>query len=196
MNFVNPAWRPLTIADFAQIADDLGVDLAAVRAVAKVEALGSGYLKSNRPIILFESRLFNNFTDGKYLDSHPHLATRAWVRNYLGGEREYERLEEAANLNWEAAMRSASWGLFQILGDNFHLCDFGSVEAYVNSVVHNGERSHLEHFAAFIANQPHIHNPLVALDWHRFARYYNGPGYQKNRYAARMAEAYEQFKGD
>ena len=196
MNFANPDWTPLTDDDFAAVADMLGVDVAAVRAVAKVEALGSGYLKSNRPVILFESRLFNNFTDGKFLDSHPHLATRAWERNYLGGEREYERLEEAANLNWDAAVRSCSWGMFQILGDNYMLASFETAESYVNSVVHRGERSHLDHFAAFVGNQPHIRNPLVALDWHRFARYYNGPGYRKNRYAARMAEAYAQFKED
>ena len=52
----------------------------------------------------------------RFDESHSHISTPSWVRNYKGGAGEYERLAEAIALNREAALKSASWGMFQILG--------------------------------------------------------------------------------
>jgi hypothetical protein len=48
----------LTFDDYRKAAADLGVPVAAIRAVASVETKGSGYLADNiRPVILFERHI-------------------------------------------------------------------------------------------------------------------------------------------
>jgi hypothetical protein len=193
--FVNINPKPLKESDFVKAATIIGCEIAAVKSVAEIESghLG-GYFASGRPVILFESRLFNNFTDGKFLHSHPHLATMRWIRNYRRGEAEYERLEEAMKLNHEAALKSCSWGRFQILGANFARLKFKSVDEYVNSVINGGEAAHLNHFVQFVMTGG-LDDELRRLDWHGFSRVYNGPGYRKNNYAKRMQTAYDRFRG-
>jgi hypothetical protein len=106
-------------SDYAAAAAALFCDIAAVKAVVEVESGGrTGFLADKRPKILFESRWFHKLTGGRFDQSHEHLSTPTWVRNYKGGAGEYERLFEAMELDREAALKSASWGMFQILGVN------------------------------------------------------------------------------
>jgi len=192
--FTNIGFEPLQDADFIRAATSLGCEVSAIKAVAEIEGgRAGGYLPSGRPVILFESRLFNDLTDGRYRADHPDIATSTWVRNYRGGDGEYERLRAGMALDPEAALKSCSWGRFQILGANYSRLGFKSVNDYVTEVVDDGEASHLSHFVGFVVANG-ITDELIRLDWHGFARVYNGPGYRKNRYATRMQSAYERFR--
>jgi lysozyme family protein len=46
---------------------------------------------------------------------------------------------------------------------------------------------------SFIINNA-LDDELRQQDWHGFARQYNGPGYRKNKYAARMASSFARFR--
>jgi peptidoglycan hydrolase-like protein with peptidoglycan-binding domain len=197
--FINTDPVPLTDKDFTRASARLNCDVAAVKAVAEIESgRAGGYLPSGRPVILFESRLFNVFTGGRYLKLYPHLATARWVRNYRGGDAEYQRLEEALTLAPEAALRACSWGRFQVLGDNYRRLGFGSVHTYVTSVVDDGESSHLDHFVSFvIINRIDDELRRDPPDFDGFSRVYNGPGYRKHNYQGRMQSSYARFlRGD
>ncbi len=86
---------------------------AAIRAVAKVESGGrSGFLGDGRPKILFESRWFHKLTGGAFVQSHPGLSTPKWVRNDVGGGAEYDRLAATTELDRNAALQAANWGMF------------------------------------------------------------------------------------
>ena len=50
----------LTEADYAAAAGRLGCSVAAIKAVAKVESKGSGFLPSGEPRILFERHVFRH----------------------------------------------------------------------------------------------------------------------------------------
>lgn len=180
----------LTEADYQNAAQRLGVNVATVKTVTKVESDGSGFLSSGRPKILFERHLFYDVTNGEFADGYPDICNYN-PGGYKGGEVEWDRLNNAARLDRAAALRSTSWGLFQILGENFELCGFSSVEAYVMTV-NRSEGEQLKAFVSFVIN-----NDLVQYvrdrDWAQFARYYNGPDFAINQYDIKLAAAYEEF---
>jgi hypothetical protein len=186
--------RPLEDADFTRVAHRLQCEEAAIRAVAEVESGGrTGFLRDRRPKILFESRWFHKLTEGAFDASHPHISTPKWVRNYSGGAGEYDRLAAAIDLNREAALKSASWGMFQVLGANHGVAGFDDVESFVAAHCES-EGAHLDGFAGFVLGN-RLDDELRDKRWADFARGYNGPGYAQNRYDVKMAEAYAKHAG-
>ncbi len=189
MNFVGPA-TPLEDADIAAVAAVLGCDAAAVQAVCDVEAAGAGFLDDGRPKILFEAHVFGRLTGRIFNDEHPNVSASAWDRSLYGapGAHQYDRLAEAMALDEDEALKSASWGMFQVMGMNFKACGFASVQDFVTSMVES-ERKHLDAFAAFCQSTSAA-NSLRTHNWSAFARTYNGPG-QVNAYATKLADAYD-----
>jgi hypothetical protein len=179
----------LTDQDFNDCAADLNCQVAAIRAVVDVESAGGGFLPDGRPKILFEAKYFHNLTKGKYDKSNPNISSPVWDRKlYKGGAKEWDRLNEAAALDRNAALQSASWGLFQIMGANYKLCGFASVEDFV-AAFQKSEGEQLKAFAKFIRSSK-LDGHLRNLKWDSFAKGYNGPGYAKNQYDKKLAAAY------
>jgi hypothetical protein len=182
--------RPLTDQDFADAARRLGCEVAAIRAVAQVESGGrSGFLADRRPKILFESRKFSRLTRGRFDASHPDISTPTWVRNYRGGAGEYERLARAIALDRTAALKAASWGMFQILGENHGAAGFPDVEAFVAENCRS-EGGQLRCFVNFVIHEG-LAGHLSSRSWEEFARRYNGPRYAENNYHIKIAQAYD-----
>jgi hypothetical protein len=153
----------------------LAVDVPAIKAVADVESNGVTHWPSGRGPILFEAHWFGRLTGYRFNDSHPGISTRAWDRTlYQGGEAEYARLEEAAALDRKAALQSASWGAFQIMGFHYATLGFASPQAFVDRM--QTADGQLDIFVAFIKASPAIEDALRRHDWHNFAAFYNGPG--------------------
>ncbi len=189
--FVGSATR-LADTDFERAAARLSCEVAAIRAVARVESGGGGgFLRDRRPKILFESRWFHKLTGGRFDATNPDLSTPTWVRNYKGGTAEYDRLRVAIALDRSAALKSTSWGMFQILGVNHAVAGFADVESYVRAQVLS-EAAHLDAFTGYIITR-RLDDELRDRRWADFAREYNGPGYAENRYDNKMADAYAEF---
>jgi len=179
----------LTSQDYIDVAKILNCEVAAIKAVSSVEAgKGGGFLSNGKPKILFESRWFNKLTNNSYLKTHPHLATKRWVRNYYGGTKEYHRLNEAILLNIRAALKSTSWGMFQILGVNHNIVGSVDLLDFVEDM-YKSEKKHLDAFVGFIQYN-NLEDELQQKNWAGFARVYNGPGYKKNKYDEKMAKSY------
>ncbi len=181
---------PLTAADINQAAQRMNCEPACVRAVVKVESAGSGFASDGRPIILFEPHVFSKLTARRFDISNPSVSYRSW------GDKPYPKtqagrwaqLEEAYALDPEAAVSAASWGLFQVLGQNYKVCGFASATAFVADMSQSEARM-LAAFEAFVrANN--ILDDLQRKDWAGFARVYNGPG-QVEKYARLLSNAYE-----
>jgi hypothetical protein len=180
--------------DFQEAAQAMNVSIAAVKAVAEVESKGQGFYPSGRPIILFEAHIFGRYTNYKFNQSHPNLSSYKWNRAlYFGGEREYERLNAAVQLNEEAALKSTSWGKFQICGFNHKYCGYTDVFSYVDDQ-YISEGIHLMCFVKYILSQG-LDIPLRNLNWAEFARRYNGPKYAENRYDVKLQNAYLKYGG-
>lgn len=184
--------QSLTIEEIEKAAESLKVETAALRAVLAVESLGSGFLSNGKPVILFEAHIFSGFTKGAFDKSHPGISSANWNRKlYRGGLLEWPRLEEAITLNREAALKSASWGLAQLMGFNHKLCGYETVEAFV-AAMHESEAEQLDAFVEFLIARK-LDDELRSRSWAAFAAGYNGPAYAKNKYDARLAAAYKKF---
>jgi hypothetical protein len=189
----------LTDADFARAAKELNVEVAAIRAVAEVEAAGAGFLPDGRPAILYEAHIFHKHTKGAHSNARDRrgvaLSSAKWNKSLYGGTgaAQHARYEDARKLDADAANKSCSWGTFQILGENHQACGFDTSQAFVDAMWTGGAAAHLDAFVAFIkANK--LDTALRAKQWATFARGYNGPAYAENAYDQKMANAYARWK--
>lgn len=188
MDFVGNA-TPLDDNDIYLEAQEIGCEPAVIWAVCDVESAGSGFLPDKRPKILFEAHYFHNLTNGRYDRSNPNISSPSWDRSLYGrgGAHQYERLDEAIDLDREAALESASWGRFQIMGANYKACGYPNVEKFVSDMM-DDEANHLKAFTAFCRTNG-ITGFLITKEWSRFTLRYNGSG-QVAYYSAKLAEAY------
>lgn len=193
IEFINPNHSKLSDKDFEEAAKLLDCEEAIIRAVVEIESSGGGFLPSNRPKILFEAHLFARATKNVYNKTHPEISSQTWNRQlYKGGEKEYDRLDQALKLNESAALGSCSYGMFQILASNFKSCGFDSVKEFVEAQI-KGEKEQLESFINFIKTNK-LDRFLKALNFPMFARMYNGPSYQSNKYDIKLQNSYEKWK--
>ncbi|MFN6965197.1 MAG: N-acetylmuramidase family protein [Pyrinomonadaceae bacterium] len=182
----------LRLIDYFDAAEHLGVPVAYVRAVDAVESAGSGFLPSGRPKMLFEGHIFHELTGGKFSRNFPTISYPRWTKQfYKGGEAEYRRLEMAMDLDPAAALKSASWGRFQILGRHHGACGYALVESFVASMF-DSESNHLDAFVDFV-EAAGLDDELQRADWAGFARGYNGPAYRRNQYDVKLANAAKKF---
>jgi hypothetical protein len=189
MEFTGAA-TPLAAKDVAALAATLQCEPAAIWAVCDVESAGGGFLPDKRPKILFEAHIFGRLTQHRWDATHPNVSSPAWNRALYGaaGAHQYDRLTEAISLDRGAALQSASWGMFQILGMNYAACGFAGVEDYVTAMC-AGEGAQLAAFGAFCRHGG-LDPSLRAHDWTQFALGYNGPGEAENDYDEKLAAAY------
>lgn len=178
----------LAEADFQRAAAALEVPVNVVKAVTQVESRGRGFLSTGEPVILFERHIFRRETNGRYDRTHPDLSNAA-PGGYGASSAQHGRLQRAVRLDRQAALRSASWGLFQIMGFNFELAGHPTLQSFINAM-YRSEGDHLDAFVAFIKADRGMWGALKRLDWAGFARRYNGPSYRKNRYDEKLRDAF------
>lgn len=185
--------KVLTSIDYTRCATLLGVDPASVRAVVAVECSGSGFLADGRPKILFERHWFYKLTPLPVSKTRPDISNPR-SGGYLGGAREWNRLNAAISFDRTAALKSASWGLGQVMGFNYRAAGYSDVEDFV-AAMHVSEGKQMEAMMNFIKANPAMHQALRDRNWQRFAYYYNGPAYRRNDYDNKLAAAYQKFSG-
>ncbi len=178
--------RPLDAGAIARAARRLDCAQAAVRAVVAVESRG-GFDAQGRPALLFERHYFHRLTQGRFSAIAPAIS-QPRAGGYGPARLQYHRLAQALELDREAALRSASWGAFQIMGDNHALCGHRDVTAFVAALCED-EGAHLDAFVSFVLASG-LAPALRRRDWAGFARGYNGPAYRRNRYDEKLARAY------
>ena len=182
----------LTEQNFKDAANLLLIEVAAIKAVAEVESRGAGFFEDGRPKILFEAHIFGSQTKHKYDATHPNISCKKWDKKlYKGGIKEYDRLNEAMALDKDAALKSASWGKFQVMGFNYKICGWDTVQSFVDDM-YKDEGEHLKSFVGFIRSN-NLAKYLQTKDWAKFAKAYNGPAYAQNKYDVKMREAYEKY---
>jgi hypothetical protein len=192
--------RYVLLADFKAAAQELAVELPAIQAVAQTESKGAGFFTDGSCAILFERHwMYQNLLKTKakpIVDGlsmrYPNLINPT-PGGYLGGIAEYGRLNQAASIDRTCALLSASWGMFQIMGFNFTVCGYSSVEAYVADMKLS-EKRQLAAFVTFIKTYRHgiLWAALKNKDWVAFATAYNGTA-QVADYSGNMKTNYDMF---
>jgi hypothetical protein len=190
----------LTDQDFEMEALIIGCKAAAIKAVTHQEAGGKGFYADGRVIIKFEGHIFHHFTQGKYSVSHPTLSYPKWTEKYTQeGELAYVRFNAAYELDPHAAMMATSWGMFQIMGENYSSCGFKSVDDFVTTM-HMSEQYQLAAFVEYCHTQGLDHYLInmatpgqTLANAAGFALRYNGKGYKDNHYDTKIANNFVKF---
>jgi hypothetical protein len=181
------------------------------------------------PAILYERHYFSRLTRGVHDQDHPDVSWPTGYRKkaqlgqddkrmhdkrvdaddvYSDYASSYLRLIRAFRLDPEAALKSCSWGKFQIMGDNFKLCGEQSIESFVEKMC-TSEHAQVGLIAEFIRRKPQAwKNPknrtlgkeislweaVKTKNWRAIAFNYNGPSYETYAYHTKLEQAYESFK--
>lgn len=188
--FAGPG-QPLEQTAIDAVLKLTGAAAPALWSVLSVETAACGFLPDRRPDMLFERHVFSRLTGGRFDHTDPDVSAPTPGGYGHGGAHQYERLHAALTLDRTAALKSASWGLGQIMGGNFEAAGYKDVEAMVADFV-KSENAQLLGVARFLVFQK-IAPALAQTNWPRFARLYNGPNYAANRYDTRLANAFTHY---
>ena len=193
--------RPLSEAGMRDALSAMGMDPATdmpvLWAVLTVESRGFGFLsEGRRPKILFERHIFHRETGGRFASEAPDLSAKS-AGGYIGGTAEYQRLGRAlalcrhAGLGDDPALRSASWGLGQVMGFNAVASGFARPADMVARMAES-EDAQLTGMVGFIRSED-LDAKLRSHDWTAFAKRYNGPQFFKHQYHIKLRDAFEKF---
>jgi hypothetical protein len=192
----------LTEADFTAAAEALkpGVQTAMIRAFAEVESGGkSGFGPSGLPVIAFEGHRFRKYTDRIYDQSHPLLsypykkkAGPEWQVNNKDQDTAWKTLKAAMDLDHDAALMSCSWGMFQVMGDNYQMCGYSSVDDFV-SKMKASERGQLDAFVGYCIHKKGLRQALADKNFVQCATLYNGDDY--GTYDKSIETAFKKYGG-
>lgn len=121
-----------------------------------------------------------------------------WDRKqYKGGAAEWDRHSAAVAIcklvgaSTDLAQMAASYGAFQILGENYDAAGYATVAEMVYDYS-KGEAQQLTSFCTFVKSNG-LDDELRAKNWAGFAKGYNGTGYKLNAYDTKLAASYRKF---
>ena len=192
----------LSESDFLNAATQLccGISVNIIKAFATVESGGrSGFGPAKLPVIAFEGHLFRKYTKHIYDQAHPLLsypykkkAGPQWQTNNKDQAKAWDTMATAFALDQEAALMSASWGMFQIMGFNYASCGYKTVFEFSAALKVNAGNQ-LKAFLGFCSKSPALMKAMKSKDFTGMARNYNGEDY--GNYDVLMQKAYEKLEG-
>ena len=112
---------------------------------------------------------------------------------YSDAANAYLRLIKAFRKSPDAALKSVSWGKFQVMGENHLACGMPQLDDFMQAMC-SGEKGQLQLLAGFIQKNPRLHKAVQEKDWANIALNYNGPGYKTYAYDTKLATAYIEIK--
>lgn len=181
----------LTNEQIAEAAKSINVEYAALKAVDVIESRGQGFLPNGQPKILFESKVFRGELRKRSIDPDQYIdryydVVRSNPKPYGLESQQHARLQRAAEINRNAALCSASWGRYQVMGFNWDYIGYESLQAFI-SAMYRSEADHLDACIRYCKKR-RIVTALRERDWTAFAIGYNGKGQQG--YDKRLAQEY------
>ncbi|MFW2000711.1 N-acetylmuramidase domain-containing protein [Acinetobacter ursingii] len=195
-------------SDYTAAAARLKVSELAIRVFGAVEGRGVGFLKNGKPKILFERhRMYaylrlkkGSVFANKMAVERPNIVNKK-SGGYQGNEAEYVRLELAKQIDVECALMSASWGQFQIMGENWKELGYTSAQDFVDQQFAS-ESYQLEAFIRFIEwktgiiddKKVALIDALRAENWDAVFTLYNGPNYKKLGYQAKFQKEWDHLE--
>ncbi len=182
-----------TITDLYEAASAARIPFQLAYGIRQNESkhIGEGWLPDGTLISLFECHWFSRLTNRKYDTTHPDISnedrygTKSNKLKYGKYSQQLARITKAASLNEEAALQSASWGLFQIMGFNFKQAGYNSVYEMIEDYK-KGEVQQIKSFCKYIKNDPNILKFYLKGNIARVSEIYNGSDYRANNYDTKL----------
>lgn len=192
--FRNPAADLIRPTELSWAAGQIGCSILQIKAIWTVESSGRGFDAAGRPKMLYERHKFHRFTAGYWSPaafSQPSAGGYSRDADGNGVLDAWDRLSDAiATGAVDAAFMAASWGAFQIMGEWWDELGYASPFAMAHACV-TGEAAHLDMLVRYIRHF-RLEDEARAItsnpdSCRRFAAAYNGAGYARNDYHAKLA---------
>lgn len=197
----------ITEAHYEKLAADLNVEKEVLKAVAIVESKGEGFINDGtgrrRAKILFERHKMYRHLRGKIsqerlsflVQKYPTVIHPETIKRYGSYEVQFRKLEIAKSIDEAAAIKSCSWGEFQVLGESFK--DGGySTPQELEIAMNQCNLQQFLYFQSYLKiTKPQVVKNMRVKNWGKIAFYYNGSGYRKGAYDVKMECEYERLKG-
>ncbi|MDR2309690.1 MAG: N-acetylmuramidase family protein [Brucellaceae bacterium] len=184
---------------FLKTGHEHNLDPAALAAIAQTESGGITTTRINgrdEPLIRFEGHYFD-----KRLSPADQTQARALklsspkagaIRNPATQAARWKLLQQATQINRDAAYESTSWGIGQVMGANWHWLGYASVSDMVDTVCSSVQQQ-IELMSRFLIYS-NLRDALNNHEWQKIAYNYNGPLYAKNQYDRKIAQAYALYQ--
>jgi len=194
------------------ISKELGIEVERALAVICVESGGSAFSSDGRMLIRFENHVFYSYYGAKSdekkekfdehftfdeksrRNGHKYRAKKSdeWITSHNGQSTEWESLEIARKLGDTEALYSISMGAPQVMGFNYKMIGYSSVQDMFNAFSKD-IRYHVMALFDFIACNNTRVQYLITGDFLSFAKAYNGLA-APEAYEARLNQYYEIYK--
>lgn len=183
---------PVTTADYAAISALIPCPAQVFRAVCLVESRGHGFDDLGHVVCLVEPHvIWRHATAQERAILKPyHLAYPVWgMYPYGKYSDQWPKFQKIAALtgNHNLAIMGTSFGMLQILGENYRECAHATPEEFFVSMC-NSEQDQL-HDGAMMMRSRGMADYMVARNWHKIAEKWNGTG-QVDLYATKLEAAY------
>ncbi|PLP57016.1 peptidoglycan-binding protein [Mesorhizobium loti] len=186
-----------TADEIEKTAREFGLEPKALLAIAEVESAGQVFAKiegRNEPLIRFEGHYFDRRLSGARQEGARAAGlaspTAGMVANPRSQAARWQLIEQAAEIDRQAAYESTSWGLGQVMGAHWQWLGFDAVDGLVEEA-RSGAGGQARLMARYI-DKSGLTAALNAHDWEAVGHGYNGPGFAKNGYHLKLADAYRQ----
>lgn len=182
--------RTITQSQVSAIAARYGVEYAALMAVITVESSGVGFNPpTGKLIIRFEPTWFKR----EKTDWQDDTTHTTWENTGVGNQAaQWAAFDNAFAEDPDAAMKSTSVGMMQVMGFHFDELGFETVGAMWD-YAKVSEANQVGLGMAFIKSEPVLMLALQSKSWELFALHYNGSDYKENEYDTKLLTAYKKF---
>jgi hypothetical protein len=203
---------PISEDEYTNAAAQIGCEVAIIKAFAQVESGKLGpFFNFNGwdrvPTILFERHQFHKYSKGVYsTEANRNISNSDEAKRtnapypdadgYWASEYQYQRLLRAYALDKNAALMSASWGRFQMMGFNYNMIPgVKSVEDMVRKYSES-EKWHFRGLVGYVNSTPILRKALKEKNWATAALSYNGQSalLPRNAYDKKLEAAYNALK--
>lgn len=167
----------------AEVTNKFNIDPVFATSVALIETNGKPYLANGFPVLRFEKHVFLRYL--KKNKSVPHLLRKAECLQGCG----VETYNKACEIDKKLAMLSTSFGMFQIMGFNFEVVGYSTVEDFVQAMYDSVENQ-IDAFCKFVVVNK-LQNVINEKNYAKFAHQYNGPNYKMNNYDKKLQKNYK-----
>ena len=181
--------KRLTNAQINELAIDSGYDYRVLKSIIQVESGQHGFHPvTGKIIIQFEpvwfKRLYKNWPQGS--------RHTTWQSNKVEIQAaEWAAFNSAFAVNADAAMKSTSIGMMQVMGFHYATLRFNTV-GHMWDFAKESEYNQVLLALKWIKTVRPLHKAIKDKDWQKIAYYYNGANYRAFRYDIRLLEAYRQ----
>lgn len=200
----------LTKEQIEDVAIAHGYEYAELKCFIDVESSGNSFDKLGNLMIQFEPTVFAKWLERfsiihglkKQLVDIGNGKTKAYYTITAGDitltntvdvqSKELEAYNLACQISEAAALLSTSWGLPQILGQNYALAGYKTAREMVEDFKQSEVRQ-LHALCTFL-DKTGIKKHLQNNDWETVARMYNGRLYKQFDYHIKLAKAYEKAR--